>query len=146
MFLDGERYPKSAVNRFLKFYCEDILNVAKKNLRRSSEYFNIIKFALNLSTKMIQLFYENRYIKPIYNVLTETLSDCRPSNNMQLSKINEKVLEGPCSAIVEVIGKYILGSRTNGMRSSEENCPTYLFKDGEYVELDYFITEGLLRN
>jgi hypothetical protein len=47
---------------------------------------------------------------------------------MNISKLNEKGLEGTCSAMCEFLSKVILGCGTQGMMLSNEKSPTYLFK------------------
>ena len=46
---------------------------------------------------------------------------------MNISKLNDKGLEGTCSAMCELICKSILGSFTDGMKLTNEKTPTYLF-------------------
>lgn len=56
---------------------------------------------------------------------------------MNISKLNDKGLEGTCSAMCELICKSILGSFTDGMKLTNEKTPTYLFLNyNKFVNLD----------
>ena len=52
--------PKSSLERFLEVYIDDLFLISKKNLKKSTEYFLVIKLVVTMSPRIIRRIYEKK--------------------------------------------------------------------------------------
>ncbi|CAD8161453.1 unnamed protein product [Paramecium pentaurelia] len=128
----------STITQFLSFFIDNLLPICKKSMRRASEFFQILKFSVSTSSFIIDYLQKKGYIQKIYKLYKETIHENQFHGNcMNISKLNDKGLEGTCSVMCELICKSILGSFTDGMKLTNEKTPTYLFQHyNQFVNID----------
>ncbi|CAD8080232.1 unnamed protein product [Paramecium sonneborni] len=128
----------STIMQFLSFFIDNLLPTCKKSMRRASEFFQILKFSISTSSFIIDHLQKKGYLQMIYKLYKETILENQVYGNcMNISKLNDKGLEGTCSAMCELICKTIQGSFTDGMKLTNEKTPTYLFQNyNQHVKLD----------
>lgn len=52
--------PKSSLERFLEVFIDDLFLISKKNLKKSTEYFLVIKLVVTMSPRIIRRIYEKK--------------------------------------------------------------------------------------
>ncbi|KAM3132963.1 hypothetical protein pb186bvf_014959 [Paramecium bursaria] len=137
VWINDRNYPKSSLERFLEVYIDDLFLISKKNLKKSTEYFLVIKLVVTMSPRIIRRIYEKKNLQNFYSLFKDTLNDNIYGNMMNLQKLNEKGLDSPMAALIDIICKIITGSRTDGMKYGQLQSPFYLFEDQSiFTDLD----------
>jgi len=127
-------------------FCNDLLLECKKNLSKSLDYLQIVKYLSQLSSKIIFYFVNTKILKKFMDIfLTNAPSNSYYSYQPVVIKMNDKITENHLIPLLDIISLIIRGCLTTGIQRLQLFAPTSIFSDKNYCPmLDSAIEEAFV--
>ena len=108
-------------------FCNDLLLECKKNLPKSLDYLQIVKYLCQLSSKIIFYLVNNKILKSFMDIfLSNAPSNSYYSYQPVVIKMNDKITENHLIPLLDIISLIIRGCLTSGIQRLQQFPPTSL--------------------
>ena len=106
-------------------FCGDLLFECKKNLSKSLDYLQIIKYLIQLSSKIISYIVHAKILKSFLDLfLSNAPSNSYYSYQPVIIKMNEKITENVLIPLLDITSLNIIGSASSGIKRIQSSIPT----------------------
>ena len=117
-------------------FCGDLLFECKKNLSKSLDYLQIIKYLIQLSSKIISYIVHAKILKSFLDLfLSNAPSNSYYSYQPVIIKMNDKITENHLIPLLDIISLIIRGCATTGIQRIQSFAPTSVLIDQKYCPL-----------